>query len=452
VLLAGAVNGAGNALSNTLIGNAADNILDGGLGADSLQGGLGADTYLIDHVGDVVIESGAGIDSVITTLASYTLSTGVENLSFSGSGGFSGSGNSAANTLVGGADADILNGLAGNDLLDGGLGADTLAGGLGNDTFIVDDLGDIVSEGAGQGTDRVRTFLASYTLTANVEDLIYVGSGAFTGTGNGLNNAITGGAADDTLDGGAGNDLLDGGLGADSLTGGAGNDAYVIDESGDVVIELASGGTDTLRVSAASYVMAAQVEIMQYVGTGAFTGAGNASMNTITGGAGGDSLDGAAGADTLRGGLGDDALTGGLDNDKLYGEDGADVLTGGDGNDTLVGGAGVDTLSGGAGRDVFVLQTISETGVGVGARDVITDWDAADVIDLRAIDAIPGGADNVFVFRGAAAFSVGGVGEVRWEVSGGDTIVQGDLNGDGVVDFEVQITGVRVLNSLDFLL
>ncbi len=492
---AGTFSGTGNAVANiinggtlndTLSGLAGDDILNGGLGADAMNGGDGNDTYYVDNAGDTITDS-TGIDTVMTT-RSYTLAANLENLTYIGTGAASLTGNSLANILTGSIGNDFLKGLAGNDalnggggsddlqggdgddILDGGLGADTMLGGLGNDIFVVDDAGDVVTENLGQGTDKVRTALASYTLTTNVENLDYIGAGSFIGVGNDLANVITGGAlADtlsgglgndtlnggggvDTLDGGDGTDILDGGAGADTMTGGLGNDTFIVDDAGDVVIELAAGGTDTIRVTASSYVMSAEIEIMQFVGTGAFNGTGNAAINTIIGGTGADTIDGAAGADTLRGGLGGDTLIGGLDNDKLYGEDGDDALLGGDGNDNLYGGAGVDTLTGGAGRDAFVMQVVSDSGVGAGNRDIITDWDAADVVDLRALDAIAGGTDDAFIYLGNGAFTGGGVGQVRWEVSGSHTLVQGDLDGNGVVDFEIQITGVQTLNNLDFLL
>ncbi|MGO7172235.1 protease, partial [Rhizobium leguminosarum] len=85
---------------------------------------------------------------------------------------------------------------------------DSLIGGAGDDTYIVDNAGDSVAENADEGTDTVKTVLASYTLGVNVENLTYIGTAAFVGTGNGLANTITGGVGNDTLNGGAGADSL----------------------------------------------------------------------------------------------------------------------------------------------------------------------------------------------------------------------------------------------------
>ncbi|EJZ22635.1 M10 family metallopeptidase [Rhizobium sp. Pop5] len=144
-------------------------------------------------------------------------------------------GGSGNDTIIGNEADNTLWGNAGDDSLSGGSGNDTLIGGTGNDTYIVDDLGDVVTEGLNQGTDLINTSLSSYALTniANVENLTYTGSASFTGTGNALANRITGGA---------GNDLLDGGAGSDTLIGGAGNDIYVVDNSFDFVFEVANQG------------------------------------------------------------------------------------------------------------------------------------------------------------------------------------------------------------------
>jgi Ca2+-binding RTX toxin-like protein len=142
-------------------------------------------------------------------------------------------------TLVGTAGNDTLNGYGGNDTLDGGLGADTLIGGTGNDTYIVDNVGDVVTENLNEGTDTVQSSI-SYTLGNNVENLTLTGT-ATNGTGNALNNVLVGnttsnnflngGGGNDTLYGGAGNDVLWGGLGADTLIGGDGNDSLVATET-----------------------------------------------------------------------------------------------------------------------------------------------------------------------------------------------------------------------------
>src|SRR6185436_17336504 len=134
---------------------------------------------------------------------------------FVGSGAFVGKGNALANTITGGSGNDTLYGGVGVDMLDGGAGLDTLYGGADNDTFMVDDVGDILVENVGEGTDTVKATASSYTLSDNVEKLTFVGTGGFHGTGNTLANTITGAAGNDTLEGGSGQDTLTGGLGSD---------------------------------------------------------------------------------------------------------------------------------------------------------------------------------------------------------------------------------------------
>jgi Ca2+-binding RTX toxin-like protein len=225
-LTGSALNGVGNASPNFMVGNAGDNGLDGGGGADLMLGGVGNDNYLVDQIGDRVVENlGEGNDTITTTV-SYVLSANVENLTQAGGASINAIGNGLDN---------IMTGNGGNNGLDGGGGADTMAGGAGNDYYFVDDAADRVIENSGEGTDAVIASV-NHTLEANVEILALTGSGNLHGVGNGLANDITGND---------GANLLDGGGAADMLTGGAGNDVFVFapgEADGDTVTDFAGNG------------------------------------------------------------------------------------------------------------------------------------------------------------------------------------------------------------------
>jgi Ca2+-binding RTX toxin-like protein len=159
-------------------------------------------------------------------------------------------------------------------------------------------------EAANEGLDTVYSSI-SYSLGANVENLVLTGTDAIGATGNELANWIEGNASDNTLDGGAG---------TDALLGGGGNDIYRVDDANDLVIEAAGAGIDTVY-STVSTTLADNVENLVLAGTAALNGTGNAeanwmegngAANVLTGGAGNDALIGGGGADTLDGGAGDD--------------------------------------------------------------------------------------------------------------------------------------------------
>ena len=180
---------------------------------------------------------------------------------------------------------------------------------------------------------------------------------------------------------------------------------------------------------------------------------GTAAANTLNGLAGNDSLFGDAGNDTLIGGLGMDRLNGGSGADKLYGNAGNDIIRGESGNDLIVGGAGADWLWGDEGRDLFVFASIAEIGKGAGLRDRIGDFTPGeDRISLAAIDANGQAAGDAFAWKGLAAFTRH-AGELHARYEGRAlTIIEGDVNGDGTADFQIELAGHGLLSSASFIL
>lgn len=247
------LDGKGNNLANTITGNSGHNVLNGDVGADTLIGGMGDDTYLVDNIADTTIElANGGIDRVRTALADYKLADHVEYLEFTGTRNSNGTGNDTANTIIGN---------VGNNILDGAAGADELIGKLGNDTYIVSDAGDLVVEAVGEGVDLVKSSLADYTLTEQVENLELL-TGAISGTGNDLvntiigndaNNILSGGIGDDTLVGGVGADKLIGGLGVDTLTGGTGIDTFALMDTGRDIITDFNAGEDIIALGQTAF-------------------------------------------------------------------------------------------------------------------------------------------------------------------------------------------------------
>ncbi len=146
---------------------------------------------------------------------------------------------------------------------------------------------------------------------------------------------------------------------------------------------------------------------------------------------------------------GANVLTGNSGNNILSALSGNDTVSGGAGNDRLIGGLGADRLLGGAGADIFSFRSAVET-----AGDLIRDFSGvADRIDLSVIDAVTGGLDNAFhlVAGGTAAFSHA-AGELRYQRTPSRTLVQGDVDGDGVADFVIVLDGLHTLTGADFIL
>lgn len=444
ILTASFLTGTGNGDDNTLVGTAGMDTLNGGAGADFMNAGNGDDTYIVDNAFDSVTETNlGGVDTIISSI-DLALTANIENLILTGAARI-GTGNSSGNRITGTAFADTLN---------GGLGVDTLIGGLGDDSYVVDNIADVVIEAGGAGTDSV-TASVNYTLSANVENLTLTGAGHI-GTGNGLSNILTGTTGADTLDGGAG---------VDTLIGGAGNDSYVVDVAGDVVVELAGGGIDTVTTAFDYTLTAGEIENLALTGA-AHHGTGNAGANTITGGAGADTLDGAAGADLLIGGAGDDVyVTDGLDTitegvgggiDTMMsgvsitlaanvenlvltaagitgtGDAGANALTGGAGSQTLIGLGGDDTLDGGAGADRMEGGAGNDTYFVDDAGDVVIEAAGGGIDTIVSTSNVTTIADNIENIRltGTAHIAVGNTGDNTLSGATGDDDLDGGAGND----------------------
>lgn len=350
--------GGGN---DVLVAGDGDDTLQGSAGNDTLTGGAGNDTADYSGAsGGVQVRLDRGDTPTDGDGGSDTLSD-IENVTGSAFNDVLG-GNNGANVLSGGGGFDVLVGRDGNDVLYGGSGAaNQLIGGTGDDTYHV-DANDTIVELLNEGYDTINTTRSTFTLPANVEALTFVGAGAFTGVGNGLDNTLTGGAGDDFLRGGAGNDTL-----------------------------LGAGGSDT-----ADYLTA--------------TGAVTANLT------GGTASDGQGGTDSFQS---IENLRGGAFNDTLYGDVNANILDGSDGNDTLVGRGGNDTLRGGAGTDT---ADYSDSTSGIVARlntGVVTDGEGGTDF-VTSIENVVGGAhndviiastgDNVLWGGGGMDILIGGVG------------------------------------------
>jgi Ca2+-binding RTX toxin-like protein len=230
--------------------------------------------------------------------------------------------------ILGGSGGDTFTGGSGNDTFTGGAGNDTLNGGSGNDTLIGSTGNDKLDGGAGTDTASYSGATSGVTVNLSIATAQAVGGGQGSDTLTSIENLIgssyadklTGNSGNNILTSGAGNDTLSGGAGADHLAGGAGNDTYIVDNTGDVVTEVASAGTDTVKTTLLSYTLGVNVENLIFSGTGNFAGTGNALANVIKGGAGNDTLSGLAGNDTFNLGA---AFTA---SDKIDGGSGTDTL------------------------------------------------------------------------------------------------------------------------------
>ena len=363
-------------------------------------GGGGADRYVISSLGDAVVEAaGEGTDIVVSDIVSLTLVSyaEVENVTLLGVLNLSATGSAAQNVLTGNVGNNTLTAGAGDDTVTAGNGLDTLFGGAGRDNMTGGDDADRLSG----GTDN---------------DTLTGGNGA---------DVLLGDEGNDTLFGGAGADSLYGVIGQESMVGGEDGDVYFIDTPADVIVELAgAAGRDQVSSNLTSVNLTLinylNVEDASLSGSTNLTLTGDQLANVLTGNAGANGVFGQGGNDTVLGGAG------------------ADQVRGGTGNDRVLGGTGSDTLAGGSGVDTFDFNSTSEA-----RADEISDFQSGiDKIDLATFMA--GGA-----FIGSAVFS-GVAGQVRYTASNG--LLNGDVNGDRVADWTIQLVLVPSLVAGDFSL
>ena len=247
---------------------------------------------------------------------------------------------------------------------------------------------------------------------------------------------------DDALYGEAGHGTLNGGGGSDTLVGGTGGDTYVTD-GGDTITENAGEGTDTLQTLS-----------LRRDGTSVIVEQGGSSMKVtlenVFGGVASERIEQIETTDGLR--VLKTTLTGSASNEILVGGSADETLQGFGGSDYLAGGGGKDRLEGGTGADIFGYATLSDSGTASTARDTIMDFaQGSDVISLRGIDANTTLAnDQAFSFVGTGAFA--GAGSLRYSLTGGNTLVEADVNGDGAADFAILLAGSINLAASDFVL
>ena len=409
LILTGSANisGTGNNLNDVITANNGNDTLVAGSGLATLIGGAGNDTFVINNAGDVIQAQSTGTNTnTVQTSVSYVAPANVQNLTGTGSGNL---------TLTGNGLNNVITANSGNDTLIAGSGVATLVGGTGNDTFVIDNAGDVIqAQSTGTNTNTVQTSV-SYVTPANVQNITGTGTGNMYLYGNNLNNVITANS---------GNDTLVAGSGLATLIGGSGGDLFVINNTGDVIN--AQPGGNNLIMTTVSYVLPANVQSIIGAGFGNLSLTGNDLNNVIVANSGNDTLVAGSGLATLVGGSGNDTfainnagdviqaqssgtnintvqttmsyvlpanlqnLTGsGTDNLALTGNALNNVITANSGNDTLIAGVGLATLVGGAGNDTFVINN---------AGDVIQAQSAGtntNTVQTSVSYALPANVQNI---------------------------------------------------------
>ena len=344
-------------------------------------------------------------------------------------------GDSGNNNLVGTSGPDTIDGGEGNDTIWGMGGIDTIDGGEGNDVIYGDFASGI--DGVVEKPHAGQTAGGDNIDGGEGTDTIYGEDGIDEIYGGSDNDKIDGGADNDEIYGGSGADTLDGGAGDNTLTGNSGNDRYVF--SGTVglgtnsIVELASGGTDTLDFSNLNFGAGVTADLRS-TSSAYLAISHNSKQLTLNLSGASNQLEGIVGTQY------DDMLIGNSSANQLVGNGGHDVLTGLTGVD----GYGLPKVNDSAGdrtnEDVYEridlgvpwqidatepVGTASSQAVAVdGLGNSVHIWLTTAAIVGRRFDAAGTAIGNVFTVVETA-------GALRPRISTG-------LSGDFVVAWEVE--------------
>jgi Ca2+-binding RTX toxin-like protein len=400
-------------------------------------------------IGFTSVDAGDGNDTISNsgqTTGTVELGAGDDKLTNSG---IIGTDNASVSVRGGDGSESISNrgAIAGNIDLTVGSTADKLvnAGTIGGDVTF------------GAGSDTFTDFM--------IIDMV-MKSGKIVGTADlgGGNDMFTGGIFAESVKDGDGADIYKFGAGTDTyiatghtgsdgndvIGGGVGVDLYDAHLASNAVqINLDTIAHDETAVDSNAVAVAANTATGDNI-AGALLKDTITNFENVSGGNGADVIYGSALANALAGGAaddllfgyaGNDVLDGGSDNDKLFGGLGNDTLNGGGNNDLLVGGAGKDQLTGGSEADIFQWTAPSDSPIT--ARDLVADFEQGiDNFDLSPIDAITtnaAGTNDAFTFIGTNVPFSGTAGDLHafWTAIG--QMVEGDVNGDKIADFSIEI-------------
>ncbi len=287
-----------------------------------------------------------------------------------------------------------------------------LGAAVASDTVLGAATGDVLS--GGDGDDNVLAYGDDDTVFGgNGDDYVDGGDGNDAIFGGAGADYLKGGAGNDELDGGAGDDRIDGGAGVDTVTAGAGRDVIKTGQGNDTIVALDNDGNDVIDAgdelgdSDTLDMSAIQGRITVYLSA---NGTGTA---TITNG----DVDTIKGIENFKGGQGDDVIVASTDD---------------------------NVLEGGAGADTFVF-----TSAAAANGDIISDFQDGDRVDLSTIfSSLSLGNETFQPTLVSGSFT--NAGEFRFRAEDGNTVVEGDVDGDLNADFAITIIGQHELQQKDF--